>query len=70
MGIWLFLSSPANAQESVDAAPPETDPTEEPSIEFLDFLGEWQTEEGDWLDPAELASLPLTDEKESNDESK
>lgn len=25
-----------------------------PSIEFLEFLGEWETEEGDWIDPVEL----------------
>ena len=25
-----------------------------PSIEFLEFLGEWETEEGEWIDPVEL----------------
>jgi hypothetical protein len=27
-----------------------------PSIEFLEFLGEWETDEGDWVDPATLES--------------
>jgi len=25
-----------------------------PSMEFLEFLGEWETEEGEWIDPVEL----------------
>ena len=25
-----------------------------PSIEFLEFLGEWETNEGEWIDPIEL----------------
>lgn len=25
-----------------------------PSIEFLEFLGEWETEDGEWIDPIEL----------------
>ena len=25
-----------------------------PSVEFLEFLGEWQTDEGEWIDPEEL----------------
>lgn len=27
---------------------------EEPSVEFLEFLGEWQTGEGEWIGPDEL----------------
>lgn len=27
-----------------------------PSIEFLEFLGEWETEQGEWIDPVELES--------------
>ena len=27
---------------------------EMPSMEFLEFLGEWETEEGEWIDPLEL----------------
>lgn len=25
-----------------------------PSMAFLEFLGEWETEEGEWIDPLEL----------------
>ncbi len=24
------------------------------TMEFLEFLGEWETEEGEWIDPIEL----------------
>jgi len=25
-----------------------------PSIDFLEFIGEWETEQGEWIDPLEL----------------
>ncbi len=25
-----------------------------PSMDFLEFLGEWETEQGEWIDPIEL----------------
>jgi hypothetical protein len=31
--------------------------TEPPSAELLEFLGEWQTSAGDWVDPAEFDEL-------------
>ncbi len=27
---------------------------EAPAIDFLEFLGEWETSEGEWLDPNEF----------------
>jgi len=27
---------------------------EAPALELLEFLGEWETDEGEWIDPAEL----------------
>ncbi|MBT5471342.1 MAG: hypothetical protein HOK41_12125 [Nitrospina sp.] len=41
---------------------------ESPTLEFLEFLGEWETEEGDWIAPEDLENMPLS-EKE-NDETK
>ena len=32
----------------------ESSTTESPSIDFLEFLGEWETEDGEWIDPVEL----------------
>ena len=33
----------------------ETDET--PSMEFLEFLGEFQTEDGEWVDPLDLLDM-------------
>lgn len=32
------------------------DQTEAPSPEFLEFIGEWQTDDGEWIGPDELES--------------
>ncbi len=41
--------------------------TEQPSLEFLEFLGEFETQEGLWVDPLSLLDSEET-EKESGDE--
>lgn len=28
-----------------------------PSLQLLEFLGEWETENGEWLDPMEMKSI-------------
>jgi len=50
------------AQEGTLATPaPNPEPQaahvqeETPSIEFLEFLGEWETDEGEWIAPEDLA---------------
>ena len=30
------------------------DVVESPSLELLEFLGNWETKDGEWLDPVEL----------------
>ena len=45
--IMMLLSFPSLHAE-------ESSTTESPSIDFLEFLGEWETEEGEWIDPVEL----------------
>lgn len=37
----------------------ETNTESMPSVEFLEFLGEWETEQGEWIDPNELESEEL-----------
>ena len=39
-------------------APGETGAEEAP-LELLEFLGEWETEDGRWIDPAELEEMEL-----------
>ena len=42
----LFLISPLYAEELTSDEQQAT----MPSIEFLEFLGEWETEQGEWMD--------------------
>ncbi len=60
---------------TAQAEPPETqDPaaeeTELPSMDFLEFLGEWETEDGGWVDPLELETWtpPEVPDEEKKDE--
>jgi len=42
----------------------ETDTSEElevPSLEFLEFLGSFETDEGEWIDPESLMSEEFTE---------
>jgi hypothetical protein len=36
------------------------DQAEEPSVEVLEFLGEWQTGEGEWIGPEEMEASEYT----------
>ena len=42
----LFLTSSLYADERTN----DEQQTTVPSIEFLEFLGEWETEQGEWMD--------------------
>lgn len=44
-------ATPAPTSESQAARVQEV----APSIEFLEFLGQWETDEGEWIAPEELA---------------
>ena len=39
-----------------------------PSLEFLEFLGDWETEDGQWTDPAEF-EVPLSEQEMYDEES-
>ncbi len=39
-----------------------------PSLEFLEFLGEWETEDGKWIDPEALEQMSLPDPEQEKDE--
>ena len=34
-----------------------------PSLELLEFLGEWETENGEWIDPAEMDQIDLPEQE-------
>jgi hypothetical protein len=51
------------------AAAADEDSTAMPSMELLEFLGEFQTEDGEWIDPMELSDTDIEQsEKQRNDE--
>lgn len=65
---WLLVgaslagaSAPASAQSAsaeqseTELKTPVADDTG-PSMEFLEFLGEWEAGDGEWVDPAEVQS--------------
>ncbi len=43
--------------------------TEEPSMELLEFLAEWETTEGERLDPEEIKQMPALDDAPKEDTS-
>jgi hypothetical protein len=36
---------------------------EQPSMELLEFLGSWETKDGEWLDPVSMLSALLDEDK-------
>jgi hypothetical protein len=60
----IAFAIPVPAEEPESEAPP--------SLELLEFLAEWETEDGEWVDPALLedkALDPVLDkDKEKKDE--
>ncbi len=68
-GLWStvlllgLLSTPAWAQEP-EQARKTSDESEIPSLELLEFLGDWETDDGEWIDPEELEQIALTDQEQ------
>ena len=58
------------AQDSEEQKEPPSMASDEeiPSLLFLEFLGEFETEEGDWINPEELEEMELDDSRENEDE--
>lgn len=60
--LWLMISlllSPAWAH--AEPLPPEPPVP----IELLEFLGEWETTEGEWIDPAQVERLAQGKQREN-----
>lgn len=58
-----LLSSPVAAQEPGQVRE-SIDNAEMPSLEFLEFLGDWETDDGEWIDPEELEQIAITDQEQ------
>ncbi len=39
-----------------------------PSLELLEFLGDWEIENGQWIDPQDMDQIPLPDQDQENEE--
>ncbi len=69
--IFITLSAPGQAQqtESTQTGKRQQEAGPEiPSLEFLEFLGEWETEDGRWIDPEEIDKMSLPDSEKKNEE--
>lgn len=42
--------------------------TETPSDEMLDFLGEWERIDGEWMDPAQVEDISMLERDKLNGE--
>ena len=46
-------------------------PDEEiPSLQFLEFLGEFETEDGEWTDPEDINEMEMEDPEQNKNEEK
>jgi len=56
----ILSSHPISAADDKTQKNPEMaqkDDKEQPSMEMLEFLGGWETDKGEWIDPNELKSM-------------
>ena len=52
-------AAPVLAQDDASATAEEDPPqASAPSLELLEFLGEWETDAGHWIDPTHFDSSP------------
>jgi hypothetical protein len=68
--LWLLMVAPIMAQDPNDKEKPEASDEEIPSLLFLEFLVEFETEDGEWTDPQELEKMALVDSEKNEDEKK
>ena len=58
--ILLTCLPQARALEPEEAKNPPAE-QESPALDFLEFLGEWETEDGEWIAPDDLENMPLNE---------
>ena len=56
--------SPANTQQSKDNSQDAS------FCELLEFLGQWETDDGKWVDPTDLDWLIMPEQESKDDEKK
>ena len=72
--IILVLATSGAAADDKKAAPPDSarqQKTVEPTFqELLEFLGQWETEDGNWIDPTDTEWLLPPNQGPNNDKNK
>ena len=64
-----LLNSPALAQEPGQVRE-SIENSETPSLEFLEFLGDWETDDGEWIDPEELEQITIGKQEYDDEQQK
>ena len=64
-----LLNSPALAQEPGQVRE-SIENAETPSLEFLEFLGDWETDDGEWIDPEELEQITIGEQEYDDEQQK
>lgn len=58
----ILAVSAARAEDSATTTLAQNVTDEAPSLELLQFLGEWETREGKWVDPVAFGALTQVSE--------
>lgn len=66
--VMLGLPSLADAADNADAGKGETDAIQLADAELLEFIADWQTADGDWIDPLSLDDARKDEEHNDADE--
>lgn len=54
LGMFPLIAAAEPASVAADEAVNAAVNKEAPSLELLEFLGDWETEDGEWLDPIQI----------------
>ena len=49
------------------ATPAHCTDEEPPAMELLEFLAEFETEDGEWVDPTDLENMDIPEQEQSSD---
>ncbi len=61
-------AAPVLAQDdAIVVTKEDTSQASGPSLELLEFLGEWETDEGHWIDPTQFDPTPAENAEMEND---
>jgi hypothetical protein len=61
----LTCLTQVQALEPEEVKNPPTE-QESPTLDFLEFLGEWEAEDGEWIAPDDLENMPLNENEDDD----